>query len=174
MSLDPVLQAIIDTAIDNALPDVKPASVQQTAVVAMCKHLRPYIEASMSARAPRHVASLADMRHRRWLVSVEWLDVQTSEVIAASEGRRQSGDDFYYGGELVTGLAGAADLLADYATQLGAPADDYSRAALLKSLENLRPTLSRCGGKAKMSKVSACGKWWLRADIFREDVKPER
>ncbi len=178
MTLDPVLQALVDTVIDNALPDVEPASIQQTAVVAMCKHLRPYIEVAMSARAPKHAAGIGDMRMKKWLISVEWYDVPRAEVIAMSEGRYTVGhgknkEIRAYGGDMVRGLAGAADLLAEQAAQLGLPIEDYGRKPMLRAFENLRPTLSRQNGRGTMRRESTDGKWWVCVDVFREDVAPK-
>jgi len=140
---------------------------------------RPYVEAAVTGDTPRALLDTRDRRERRWLVSLAFYTGTPGSIdtlVAESEGRRTAGLDgevTSYGGDSVTGLDGAAELIAEYAAKIQAPLSDYGAPNMRRALGYLRPTISRQGGHATMRRTSECGRWHLIADIFREDALPQ-
>lgn len=138
---------------------------------------RPYVEQAVTGAAPKQVRDAADRRERRWCVSLAFYTGTIGAIdklVAESDGREcdADGKPITYGGDVVTGLDAVAALIADYASNIQAPHVDYSLAPMSRALALLRPTISRQGGHATMRRTSACGRWHLIADIFREGSFP--
>lgn len=134
--------------------------------------LRPWLKYAYGETvAPKEWRNEFDHRKRQWLISLQWYC--NAELVAESDGLRRdtNGVILNYGGDMVTGLDGAAELVAEYATQIGAPAE-FAAEPMRLALANLRPTISRQGGRATMRRVSECRQWNLVAHVFREDALP--
>lgn len=140
-------------------------------VTAITATLRPYLQHVMHGYLPRYMRNNMDLRRREWLISLQWY--RNAELVAESDGLRRDtgGTILHYGGDMVTGLDGAAELVAEYAVQIGAPAE-FAAEPMRLALANLRPTISRQGGRATMRRMSECRQWNLVAHVFREDALP--
>lgn len=142
---------------------------------------RRLIQASYGAGIEGRKAT--DSRTRPWLVSVHLTHTDQNNAIvdeAMSAGRvhEQDGKGYVtpikYGGDIVTGLYGAAELISEYVEAFaGTPLPEFSTAQLMTALNNLRPTLSRQAGYATLRRVSMCGRYQVTANIFREDAMPD-
>jgi hypothetical protein len=137
--------------------------------------LRPWVDFYITGTPPKAVRDVADMRLRRWLISMEFVDLRTAERIAMSEGRRYDTDGTVsaYGGDIVTGLAAAAPLIAEYAGKaLGTAQHGFDAPTMQRALSNLRPAIALKNGHATMRRSSPCGTWHLICDVLREGAWP--
>lgn len=164
---------VVSAIRDEDLPGPK----RKTETSAIMTRFRPYIERAITGDAPKVINDALDMRQRRWFISPEfWRGIDPLKPhdirMAIPEGRiySMSGELVRYGGEWVTGLAGAAELVEQWATHLGAPLDTYASAPMKRAIAYLRPTISREGGYAKMRRVSENKLWTLIMPVWREDA----
>ena len=146
---------------------------------AIATAFRPYIEAAVTGAPPKPLRDDQDRREKEWLVSMAWYRGPAGKhdtLIASSQGRVMdtSGTVRAYGGDIVRGLDAAADLVADAATEIGAPFSDYGALPMRRYLGFLRATISKQGGYATGRRVSKDGCWYLVLDIFREDAFPNK
>ncbi len=174
MNLPELAQAVA-TALQPALASGN-APQRASHTNAILTAFRPYVEAAVTGAAPKQLRDQSDRREKMWLVSLAfWTGTPGTidELVAESDGRVADGNGkpSRYGGDQVKGLDGAAELVAEYAMACGAP-PDFDAATMRKALAYLRPTISRQQGHATMRRTSACGRWHLVADIFREGSFP--
>lgn len=139
--------------------------------------LRPYIFAEVTGIPTKQVKDDVDHRLRRWFVSPEFwraprpmTDMDICVAVPAGRRTSVSGEMVKWGGDWVTGLNGAADLVEEFARQCGAPAETYASPAVRKALAYLRPTINRLGGYAKMVRVNPEKTWSLIMPVWREDA----
>lgn len=138
--------------------------------------VRPYLMHVLEGTVPAAERRDIDHRQRRWYVSPEFwrasspgnIDIQVA--FPANRVYSVSGELIKHGGDWVTGLNGAADMVADFAAQCGAPVDTFNAPAVRKALANLRPTINRTQGYAKMHRTSADRMWALMMPVWREDA----
>jgi hypothetical protein len=167
----------------KACREHSPASPYQhrkTETSAIMTLFRPYVEKAITGYSPKTLRDDSDMRQKKWLLSMEWIDMRTGQVIAMSEGRAYRGttmkdrEMISVGGDIVTGLEEGAKVIAEYAAAIDAPMPDFSYETMRKALSFLRPTLSRERGFATMRRISEDKGIWLVCDIWREDVFPKQ
>lgn len=127
---------------------------------------RPYLAAALTGAQPKALRTADDQRFRLWRISMEWWHGE--EVVARSDGRGAEGSD---GGDIVTGLDGAAALVAGYAAELGLPPATYGLEPMRRAFNNLRPSLTRGNGHATMRRSTLDGGVSLICDVFREEPK---
>jgi len=145
-------------------------------VNALMTALRPYLEEAVNGAAPLPNARRApspDQRTRPWLLSMEFW--RGNEKVAESDGRRtdNTGLIVAHGGNVVKGLDEGAQLIADFARDLGAPEEQFAFGVMRKTLGYLRATISRQQGHATMRHRRPDTDWVLICDVFREDAFPK-
>jgi hypothetical protein len=155
------------TVADPRFPSrASPVSAYMTA-------LRPYVEAALLGVTPRPLAAATDGRKRPWRVSMEFWkregDVDTLMGVSPNRVTDSRGEILELGGDVVNGMTGIAQLIADYAVGIGAATPCFQAPALERALGDLRATISRQGGFATMRRTSDDGLWRLVCDVKREE-----
>lgn len=137
---------------------------------AIATALRPYLQYVHTGVVPKALHDNADKRFRQYRVSMVWTDVASAETIAESEGRRYDTERnlIELGGDVVSGLDTAAQLVAEYAAQLPVAPEslaEFTHAALARPFGNLRRSLSFKHGAATLNRVSKDNKLLLKCEV---------
>jgi len=152
------------------------APMRKTAAGSILAAFRPYVEAELTGIAPKQLRDEADRRQKRWYVSFEFWTGSKLDVLAAESNGRQystTQEITRYGGDIVQGLDGAAELVEKYATELQAPLTTFGRVPMRQAFGYLRPTISRQSGYGVLRRKAPEGNWYLIAHVWREDVFPK-
>lgn len=153
------------------------APSRATLTSAILTLFRPYVSQAITGHAPKAVRDNEDRRAKAWSLSMEfWAANEAGKFevfMGSTEGR--DADKLAYGSmDVVTGLDGAAELLATVARSLDITSPDFEEPSFSRAFAYLRPTISRQKGHATMRRTSACGKWHVICDVFREDALPSK
>lgn len=145
-----------------------------TEVNAAISAMRPYLQCAFNGRLTKTLRDENDLRTLTWHASMQWHNVRTGELVRKSEGMELDSNNevIRYGLTAVDGLNGVAKLIAADAVLVEAPVEEYDEAAMERALANLRPTISRQGGKATMRRPSLASDLHLVCFIFRDDALP--
>jgi hypothetical protein len=170
------LEELAAAVVAECEPLLEFGPARKTKTSAIMTVFRQYVEGAVTGIQPKLVTGVGDRRQRQWLISLEFWDTEAATRLADSTGRHYDTDHAVtaYGGDVVTGLDAAADLVAEYAAQaVPEYAADFGQETMRRAFAGIRPTLSRQQGHATMRRTSADGKRHLICDIFRDTNFPK-